>query len=49
VADARRARADLGWVPQYADIETIIAHAWQWEQKFAQMKKGREAGALPAA
>jgi hypothetical protein len=20
-------------VPQYPDIETIIAHAWQWEQK----------------
>jgi UDP-glucose-4-epimerase GalE len=33
VADASRARAELGWVPQYADIETIIAHAWQWEQK----------------
>jgi UDP-glucose-4-epimerase GalE len=33
VADARRARAELGWVPQYPEIETIIAHAWQWEQK----------------
>ncbi len=32
VADARRARAELGWAPQYADIETIIAHAWQWER-----------------
>lgn len=35
VADAQRARQELGWVPQYPDIETIIAHAWQWEQKFA--------------
>ena len=33
VADASRARAELAWVPQYADIETIIAHAWRWEQK----------------
>jgi UDP-glucose 4-epimerase len=33
VADATRARQELGWTPQYADIETIIAHAWQWEQK----------------
>ena len=35
VADARRAREELGWAPQYPDIETIIAHAWQWEQKVA--------------
>lgn len=33
VADATRARAELGWMPQYPDIETIIAHAWQWEQR----------------
>lgn len=33
VADATRARAELGWVPQYPDIETIIAHAWQWERR----------------
>lgn len=35
VADASRAREALGWVPQYPDIETIIAHAWQWERKQA--------------
>ncbi|MEJ5991601.1 UDP-glucose 4-epimerase GalE [Ramlibacter sp. PS3R-8] len=39
VADAQRARAELNWVPQYPDIETIIAHAWQWEQKHAAMKR----------
>jgi UDP-glucose-4-epimerase GalE len=33
VADAGRARAELAWVPQYPDIEDIIRHAWQWEQK----------------
>lgn len=32
VADATRGRAELGWQPRYPDIDTIIAHAWQWEQ-----------------
>jgi UDP-glucose 4-epimerase len=33
VADARRARQVLGWAPRYADLDTIVAHAWAWEQK----------------
>jgi UDP-glucose 4-epimerase len=33
VADSRRARAELGWTPRYADLATIIAHAWQWETR----------------
>ena len=36
VADAARARAELGWTPQYEDLDTIIAHAWQWERKLHQ-------------
>lgn len=35
VADASRARRDLDWRPHYADLETIIEHAWSWEQKMA--------------
>lgn len=35
VADATRARAELGWSPRYPEIETIIAHAWQWERRTA--------------
>jgi UDP-glucose 4-epimerase len=31
VADSRLAREKLGWQPQYADLATIIEHAWQWE------------------
>ncbi len=31
VADATLARKQLGWQPQYADLATIIAHAWKWE------------------
>jgi UDP-glucose 4-epimerase len=33
VADATRARAQLGWTPRYAGLDTIIAHAWQWERR----------------
>lgn len=33
VADATQARVRLGWQPQYADLATIVRHAWQWEQK----------------
>lgn len=35
VADATRARAELGWVPRYPEIDTIIEHAWQWERRGA--------------
>lgn len=34
VADASRAIAELGWQPKYADLKTIINHAWQWEKRF---------------
>lgn len=33
VADARLARKLLGWQPQYADLATIIEHAWKWERR----------------
>ena len=33
VADATRARSELGWKPQYADLDAIIRHAWAWEQR----------------
>ncbi|NDY95303.1 UDP-glucose 4-epimerase GalE [Wenzhouxiangella limi] len=32
VADSALARSTLGWTPEFADLETIIAHAWAWEQ-----------------
>ncbi|WP_166359486.1 UDP-glucose 4-epimerase GalE [Pseudomonas akapageensis] len=34
VADPRRARELLGWQPQFASLELIVAHAWNWEQKY---------------
>ena len=35
VADSRLAREKLGWTPQYPDLQTIVEHAWNWEQKVA--------------
>ena len=33
VADAAKARAVLGWNPQYAELEKIIESAWAWHQE----------------
>jgi UDP-glucose 4-epimerase len=33
VADATLARQQLGWQPQYADLATIVEHAWKWETR----------------
>jgi UDP-glucose 4-epimerase len=38
VADARLARQMLGWQPQYADLKTIITHAWHWECQLIKRK-----------
>jgi UDP-glucose 4-epimerase len=34
IADSAKIVAELGWKPQYADLQTIVQHAWQWEQKY---------------
>ena len=34
VADASKARSVLRWAPRHGDLETIVAHAWAWEQKW---------------
>jgi UDP-glucose 4-epimerase len=39
VADASLARRVLDWQPRYAALETIIAHAWQWERQHFKGKK----------
>lgn len=28
----KKIREELGWVPQYSDLDTIISTAWQWHQ-----------------
>ncbi|MGQ2906422.1 MAG: UDP-glucose 4-epimerase GalE [Aliihoeflea sp.] len=32
VADPTRAKAEFGWQPRHADLDTIVAHAVQWEE-----------------
>ncbi len=33
VADSTRARAELGWTPEYTDIREIIRTAWAWHER----------------
>ncbi|MEO6352424.1 MAG: UDP-glucose 4-epimerase GalE [Burkholderiaceae bacterium] len=35
VADASKARRELGWQPQHAELDSIIADAWRWEKMTA--------------
>ncbi|MGE4500911.1 MAG: UDP-glucose 4-epimerase GalE [Hydrogenovibrio sp.] len=35
VADASKAKAVLNWQPAFADLETIVRHAWSWEKQLA--------------
>jgi len=35
VAEAKLARAALGWRPQFDSLETIVRHAWAWERHVA--------------
>ena len=39
VADASRARAELGWKPAFGDLDIQIAHAWQWFQRYRALPK----------
>ena len=33
VAGAEKIKQELGWKPQFADLDAIIASAWEWHQK----------------
>jgi UDP-glucose 4-epimerase len=35
-ASAKKAQVDLGWEPQYPDLESIIGSAWKWTQSHSQ-------------
>jgi len=32
VADSKLIKQELNWQPQYPELETILQHAWKWEQ-----------------
>jgi UDP-glucose 4-epimerase len=33
VASSEKIKLELGWRPQFADLDTIIASAWEWHQR----------------
>jgi UDP-glucose 4-epimerase len=33
VASSEKIKAELGWKPQFADLDSIISSAWEWHQK----------------
>jgi UDP-glucose 4-epimerase len=39
VASSEKAREELGWRPQFAELETIIGSAWQYLQRRADKAK----------
>jgi len=38
VADSTLLQKELEWKPEYTDLESIIRHAWEWEQKYDSWK-----------
>jgi UDP-glucose 4-epimerase len=48
VADTRRIASTLDWTPQYADLDTIAAHALAWEEKLFRDRHGTEQFAASA-
>jgi UDP-glucose 4-epimerase len=34
IARSDKAKQELGWVSSYDKIETIVSHAWRWEQSY---------------
>ncbi|HSJ79301.1 MAG TPA: UDP-glucose 4-epimerase GalE [Erythrobacter sp.] len=39
ISDPARLKSTLGWQPQHADLDTIIAHALAWERKLADLRQ----------
>jgi UDP-glucose 4-epimerase len=40
VSDNARIKATLPWVPQHAELDTIVRHALQWERQLDDIRKG---------
>lgn len=34
IASSEKIKKELGWVPQFENLEAIVASAWKWHQKF---------------
>jgi len=33
-ASSQRIRTELGWAPQFEDVDTIVATAWRWRERY---------------
>ena len=40
ISDNARIKATLPWVPKYADLDVIVAHALQWERRLGEIREG---------
>ena len=40
ISDNARIKATLPWVPQYADLDTIVSHALAWERRLGEIRRG---------
>ncbi len=40
VASSARARHELGWMPKYSSLDSIVASAWAWKQRFPKGYRG---------
>ena len=38
ISDNRRIKATVPWVPKYADLDVIVAHALAWERKLTEIR-----------
>ena len=43
-ASSDRIKADLGWVPRFEDVETIVSTAWRWRERHPGGYGGRARG-----
>ena len=34
IASSEKIKGELGWKPQFQNLESIIESAWKWHQKF---------------
>lgn len=48
-AAAARIRAELGWRPQRADLETIVSDAWRWHSAHPQGYRRTDSAPLPSS
>lgn len=39
VADSSLLQKELGWKPEFAGLDVILRHAWEWELKYSEWRK----------